>query len=84
MEPEFFSVTYGAGGSTREKTIDIVSRINADFGLEAMAHLKCVNATVDVRGNMPEGTAYLIDGTEDEPAGLLLDGAPLAVEVSKH
>jgi NADH-quinone oxidoreductase chain G len=43
-----------------------------------------VNATVDVRGNMPEGTAYLIDGTEDEPAGLLLDGAPLAVEVSKH
>jgi NADH-quinone oxidoreductase chain G len=43
-----------------------------------------VNATVDVRGAMPEGTAYLIDGTEDEPVGVLLDGAPVAVEVSKH
>jgi predicted molibdopterin-dependent oxidoreductase YjgC len=43
-----------------------------------------LNATVDVRGNMPEGTAYLIDGTEDEPAGLLLDGRPVAVEVTKH
>jgi NADH-quinone oxidoreductase subunit G len=42
-----------------------------------------LNATVDVRGAMPEGTAYLIDGTEDEPTGLLLDGRPLTVEVSK-
>jgi methylenetetrahydrofolate reductase (NADPH) len=41
------SVTYGAGGSTREKTIDLVSRIKDDFGLEAMAHLTCVNATTD-------------------------------------
>jgi len=47
LEPAFVSVTYGAGGSTREKTIEIVSRIERDFGLEAMAHLKCVNATVD-------------------------------------
>src|SRR5215213_9649082 len=47
LAPAFVSVTYGAGGSTREKTIDIVSRINRDFGLEAMAHLTCVNATVD-------------------------------------
>src|ERR687893_275391 len=47
LEPAFVSVTYGAGGSTREKTIEIVSRIERDFGLEAMAHLTCVNATVD-------------------------------------
>lgn len=45
LSPSYVSVTYGAGGSTREKTIDIVTRIKRDFGLEAMAHLTCVNAT---------------------------------------
>ena len=42
-----------------------------------------LNAIVDVRGAMPEGTAYLIDGTEAEPVGLLLDGEPVTVEVSQ-
>jgi methylenetetrahydrofolate reductase (NADPH) len=42
LEPSFVSVTYGAGGSTREKTIEIVSRIKHEFGIEAMAHLTCV------------------------------------------
>ena len=41
------SVTYGAGGTTRDKTIDIVTRIKRDYGLEAMAHFTCVGATVD-------------------------------------
>jgi methylenetetrahydrofolate reductase (NADPH) len=47
LEPDFVSVTYGAGGSTREKTIDIVSRIRRDTGIEAMAHLTCVGSTRD-------------------------------------
>ena len=49
LEPTFVSVTYGAGGTPTErgKTIDIVSRIKADHGLEAMAHFTCVGATVD-------------------------------------
>src|SRR3954463_5979338 len=47
LEPDFVSVTYGAGGSTREKTIDIVSRIKRETGLEAMAHLTCVGSTRD-------------------------------------
>ena len=47
LEPDYVSVTYGAGGSTREKTIDIVSHIKSQHGMEAMAHLTCVNATVD-------------------------------------
>jgi methylenetetrahydrofolate reductase (NADPH) len=49
MDPSFVSVTYGAAGSTdqRRKTIDIVSRIKADFGLEAMAHFTCVDATTE-------------------------------------
>ena len=40
--PSFVSVTYGAGGSTREKTIDIVTRVKREYGIEAMAHLTCV------------------------------------------
>jgi methylenetetrahydrofolate reductase (NADPH) len=47
LEPSFVSVTYGAGGSTREKTIDIVSRIRRDTGIEAMAHLTCAGSTQD-------------------------------------
>ncbi|MGA2320573.1 MAG: methylenetetrahydrofolate reductase [NAD(P)H] [Solirubrobacteraceae bacterium] len=46
LEPSFVSVTYGAGGSTREKTIEIVKRIKEEYGLEAMAHFTCVGATV--------------------------------------
>ena len=47
LNPAFVSVTYGAGGSTRDKTIEIVSRIHRDYGIEAMAHFTCVEATVD-------------------------------------
>jgi methylenetetrahydrofolate reductase (NADPH) len=47
MRPDFVSVTYGAGGTTRDKTIDIVKRMKSEFGMEAMAHLTCVNATQD-------------------------------------
>src|ERR1700759_1065031 len=48
LDPTFVSVTYGASGSLeqREKTIEIVSRIKADHGLEAMAHFTCVGASV--------------------------------------
>jgi methylenetetrahydrofolate reductase (NADPH) len=47
LEPTFVSVTYGAGGSTTEKrkTIDIVRHLKRDYGMEAMAHFTCVNAT---------------------------------------
>src|SRR3954449_7835258 len=46
-EPSFVSVTYGAGGSTRDRTIAIVKRIKQELGLEAMAHFTCVGATLD-------------------------------------
>ena len=45
--PDYCSVTYGAGGSTREKTLMIVDRIQKQHGLTAVAHLTCVNATRD-------------------------------------
>lgn len=47
LHPTYVSVTYGAGGSTREKTLEIVSRLRADYGIEAMAHLTCVGASRD-------------------------------------
>ena len=46
LAPAFVSVTYGAGGSTRDRTVEIVSELKRRYGLEAMAHLTCVNATV--------------------------------------
>ncbi len=46
-------MTYGAGGTTRDTTIDVVAHIKQDLGLEVMAHLTCVNATIDdVRGTL--------------------------------
>jgi methylenetetrahydrofolate reductase (NADPH) len=45
IKPDYCSVTYGAGGSTRDTTIGIVDRIQKDFSLTSMMHLTCVNST---------------------------------------
>jgi methylenetetrahydrofolate reductase (NADPH) len=47
LRPDFVSVTYGAGGSTATKTIEIVSRIKEEYGVEAMPHFTCVGSTVE-------------------------------------
>jgi methylenetetrahydrofolate reductase (NADPH) len=44
-QPDYVSVTYGAGGSTRDRTISLVTRIQKDLGITAMAHMTCVGAT---------------------------------------
>jgi methylenetetrahydrofolate reductase (NADPH) len=74
LEPAFVSVTYGAGGSTREKTIEIVKRIREEYGLEAMAHFTCVGATeAQLRATLEEMRAAGIDNVlalrGDPPAG---------------
>ena len=47
LRPDFVSVTYGAGGSTRDRTHDIVARIIREVGLPTAAHLTCVEASKD-------------------------------------
>jgi methylenetetrahydrofolate reductase (NADPH) len=74
LEPAFVSVTYGAMGSTRTKTIEIVQRIQRDYGLEAMAHFTCVGATTgelrDVLDQMRDaGISNVLALRGDPPAG---------------
>ncbi len=45
MEPDFVSVTYGAGGGTRDGTVEITRALRDEIGLETMAHLSCVGET---------------------------------------
>lgn len=47
VKPSFYSVTYGAGGSTREKTVDLVDTIHSGCGLEVMCHLTVIGQSKD-------------------------------------
>ena len=47
LKPDFISVTYGAGGGTRDKTIEIASRVKNEIRSEALAHLTCVASSRD-------------------------------------
>ena len=47
LEPAYFSVTYGAGGATREGTLETTQAIRDEYGVEAMAHLSCVGETTE-------------------------------------
>ena len=47
LSPDYISVTYGAGGSTRLKTVELVVRIQSELGIESMAHLTCVGHSKD-------------------------------------
>ena len=75
LTPDFCSVTYGAGGSTREKTLGIVDRIQKEQGLTAMAHMTCVNATRDDTAAVLEqarslGIANILALRGDPPGGV--------------
>jgi methylenetetrahydrofolate reductase (NADPH) len=74
LNPRFVSVTYGAGGSTRERTLRMVLRIKAESGVDAAAHLTCVGASkaeVDavVRGYQQAGISRIVALRGDPPEG---------------
>lgn len=58
IRPHFYSVTYGAGGSTRDRTLDIADRIQREHGATAMAHLTCISTP------RPEIERYLLEARE--------------------
>ncbi|HEU4821100.1 MAG TPA: methylenetetrahydrofolate reductase [NAD(P)H] [Qipengyuania sp.] len=74
LEPRFVSVTYGAGGTTRERTHAEVVRINNEIGIPAAAHLTCVEATreeVDAvaREYWENGIRHIVALRGDPPPG---------------
>jgi methylenetetrahydrofolate reductase (NADPH) len=79
LKPEFVSVTYGAGGSTRERTHRTVTRILAETGLKPAAHLTCVEAS---RGEIDEviqeykaaGVTHIVALRGDPPGGAGIGG----------
>ncbi len=72
--PRFVSVTYGAGGTTRARTHDIVARLQRDRGLTAAAHLTCVEATREeidevARAYWNDGIRHIVALRGDPPGG---------------
>jgi methylenetetrahydrofolate reductase (NADPH) len=75
LKPDYCSVTYGAGGSTREKTLGIACRIQEEHQLTALMHLTCVNATRDdIRSVVTEahskGIRNILALRGDPPGGM--------------
>jgi methylenetetrahydrofolate reductase (NADPH) len=75
LKPEFVSVTYGAGGSTRERTHATVARLLRETGLKPAAHLTCVDASraeVDsvIRAYWDAGVRHIVALRGDPPGGL--------------
>jgi methylenetetrahydrofolate reductase (NADPH) len=67
LEPDFVSVTYGAGGSTRARTVELTKWIKQDLGIEAMSHLTCVGAS---REELHEVLDRIADGGIDNVLAL--------------
>jgi methylenetetrahydrofolate reductase (NADPH) len=94
LRPAFCSVTYGAGGSTREKTVDLVDRIHRECGLETMCHLTVVGQSKDdargvLRRLQEKGLENLLALGGDPPAGMVNwqphpDGFQHAVELVRE
>ena len=82
LDPRFFAVTYGAGGSTRERTHATVARIAADTRTPAAAHLTCVDASRDeidavARGYWEAGVRHIVALRGDPPrAGERFEARP--------
>ncbi len=74
FQPDFITCTYGAGGSTRSKTLEIVSRVHREFSVPVASHLTCVGCTVDdlrayLREAWESGVENIVALRGDPPRG---------------
>jgi methylenetetrahydrofolate reductase (NADPH) len=74
FRPSFITCTYGAGGSTRDKTLEIVTQVKERFGVPVASHLTCVGSTVEqLRTYLAEarrrGVDYIVALRGDPPQG---------------
>ncbi|MGO9900441.1 MAG: methylenetetrahydrofolate reductase [NAD(P)H] [Solirubrobacteraceae bacterium] len=74
LQPDFASVTYGAAGSTRDRTLEVTKWLEQDLGIEAMAHLSCVGAsreelTAIIDGIAAAGIQNILALRGDPPRG---------------
>ena len=81
LAPEFVSVTYGAGGTTRERTHDTVTRLVRETSLRPAGHLTCVGATKDevddvIRSYWSAGVRHIVALRGDPPEGVGARYAP--------
>jgi methylenetetrahydrofolate reductase (NADPH) len=75
LRPTFFSVTYGAGGSTRQRTHDTVVRLKKETGIDPAAHLTCVGATCAEIDDIAQaywdaGIRHIVALRGDPPSGM--------------
>ncbi len=75
IRPHFVSVTYGAGGTTRDRTLETVRRMCGDSGLKPAAHLTCVGASKDdvnavIRDYWEAGVRHIVALRGDPPGGV--------------
>ncbi|MGD8311068.1 MAG: methylenetetrahydrofolate reductase [NAD(P)H] [Gammaproteobacteria bacterium] len=76
LEPRFFSVTFGAGGSTRDRTFDTVVYIGKVSGIDVAPHLSCISSTREnirdiLHGYQQEGIAHMVALRGDIPSGVV-------------
>jgi len=88
-KPDYCSVTYGAGGTTRDKTLMIVDRIQKQHGLTAVAHLTCVSATKEEIKNLLQqikslGVRNVLALRGDPPGGGQFQMTPGGFEFSNQ
>jgi methylenetetrahydrofolate reductase (NADPH) len=79
LKPRFFSVTFGAGGSTRDRTFDTVINLQNESGIETAPHLSCISSTRDniremLHGYQEKSISHIVALRGDMPSGMVEAG----------
>lgn len=88
LHPDFISVTYGAGGSTKGKTVEIASKIKNDYHIEAVAHLTCITSQKEEVKNICTQLKHhhienILALRGDEPKDHIIDKTTLDFQYAK-